>query len=328
MDRASLAAMLDQTLLKPDVTPLEASSWLAEQRSYGFASVCVAPRLIAMAADTMRDTDTVVCTVVGFPLGYAVTEAKAYEAIRAVSDGALEIDMVLPVGELIGGQDLDVVQDIAAVVAAVSAASDGAGLVKVILETGYLDAAAIRRGCAAAEAAGADFVKTSTGFGPRGASVEDVALMRAAVGDRLGIKAAGSIRTWSDLGTKSNTPAWMASSTCAIAPSSLRMINGRMGSTACRRRKTSMPFMSGMLRSEMTRSRSGARASSTAWSPSCAVTTVQPMSSRNAETASKTMSESSMSRIFPGGRAVSWVVRRNARCERASAVGSAVGDSA
>jgi deoxyribose-phosphate aldolase len=195
MDRVHLASMIDQTLLSPVVSDREAVTWLSRQRDRGFASVCVTPRLVLEAVREMQGTDTAVCAVVGFPLGYDTTETKAFEAATLVARGAREIDMVLPIGELIRGEDRSVTEDIAAVVRAVSDGTGGAGLVKVIFETGYLDEGMIRRGCHLAESAGADFVKTSTGFGPRGASIEDVRTMSEAVGGRLGVKAAGGIRT-------------------------------------------------------------------------------------------------------------------------------------
>jgi deoxyribose-phosphate aldolase len=198
MQRSQFAAMLDQTLLKPTISLDDGATWLREQRDLGFASVCVTPRLVSEAVRVMRRSDTVVCAVVGFPLGYDTAETKAFEAAQLVAEGASEIDMVVAIGDLLYEEDGFVVEDIAGVVEAVSEASEGTGIVKVILETGYLDEAAIRRGCRLAERAGADFVKTSTGFGPRGASIEDVRIMRDAVGDRLGVKAAGGIRTTSE----------------------------------------------------------------------------------------------------------------------------------
>ena len=198
MERAQLAAMIDQTLLKPTVSLDDGGSWLRDQRDFGFASVCVAPRLVSLAVHIMSRSDTAVCAVVGFPLGYDTGEAKAFEAAQLVAEGASEIDMVVAIGDLLYEEDGLVVEDIAGVVEAVREASEGTGIVKVILETGYLDEAAIRRGCRLAERAGADFVKTSTGFGPRGASLQDVRIMRDAVGDRLGVKAAGGIRTTAD----------------------------------------------------------------------------------------------------------------------------------
>jgi deoxyribose-phosphate aldolase len=198
MDRATLAGMIDQTLLKPDLPVADMAEWLEAQTPYPWASVCVPPAFVSLASGVVGSGGVTVCAVVGFPLGYDTTEAKAWEAAQLVERGALEIDMVVRVGALLGGENDTVEQDIREVVDSVGLASGGRGLVKVILETGFLDDRAIRRGCRLAERAGAAFVKTSTGFGPRGASLDDVRLMRATVGDRLGVKAAGGIRTLED----------------------------------------------------------------------------------------------------------------------------------
>ena len=195
---AALAAVIDQTLLRPTVSLSEGAEWLAEQRGRGFAAVCVPPSLAGLAVDAMEGSATAACSVVGFPLGYDTTAAKAYQAAELADRGCREIDMVVRIGDLIAGDADTVRADTAAVVKAVDSSSGGDGLVKVILETGYLDPSAILLGCRLAEEAGARFVKTSTGLGPRGASIEDVHAMRAAVGDRLGIKAAGGIRTFAD----------------------------------------------------------------------------------------------------------------------------------
>ncbi len=194
MDAATLAAAIDQTLLKPTAGFAEIDAWCAQNANHGFATLCVAPASVSTAVRHVGDGPTRVCTVVGFPLGYATTDTKTAEAAQLVIAGAREIDMVVHVGALLDGDTDYVRRDIAAVVDAVRQASVGSALVKVILETGYLDDAHIIDGCAAAEAAGADFVKTSTGFGPRGASVEDVQLMRASVAPGVGVKAAGGIR--------------------------------------------------------------------------------------------------------------------------------------
>jgi GTP-binding protein Era len=159
-----------------------------------FASLCVSPFLVPLAAQRLLESPTRVCSVVAFPLGYATTEAKADEARHLVQQGCTEVDMVLNFAALLEGEDEFVHHDIQAVVAAVEHASEGEGLVKVILETAYLQPAHIERACQLAVAAGADFVKTSTGFGPRGASVEDVRLMRETVGSQIGVKASGGIR--------------------------------------------------------------------------------------------------------------------------------------
>jgi len=191
---AQLAATIDQTLLSPTVGFSDGALWCSRNAPLGFATLCVAPAFVALAAERTRGTKTRVCSVVGFPLGYATSDAKAEETTRLVDAGCLEIDMVLHIGALLEGNEAYVVNDIAAVVRATAEASDGAGIVKVILETGHLSEDAIVSGSRLSEAAGAAFVKTSTGFGPRGAAIHDVELMRSAVGDRVGIKAAGGIR--------------------------------------------------------------------------------------------------------------------------------------
>jgi deoxyribose-phosphate aldolase len=194
IDRAALAASIDQTLLKPTVGFKAAAEWIEKSSQLGFASLCVSPFLVPVTAQLLSGTSTKVCSVCGFPLGYSMTESKAEEATHLVNLGCQEVDMVMNVAALIEGEDAFVKDDIAAVVAAVRAASRGTGLVKVILETGYLSDEQIVRASRIAVAAGADFVKTSTGFGPRGASIEDVRAMRSTVGPDIGVKAAGGIR--------------------------------------------------------------------------------------------------------------------------------------
>jgi deoxyribose-phosphate aldolase len=194
IDAARLASMIDQTLLKPTFGLAEGAAWIEENATQGFAALCVTPQLVPAAARALSGVSTRVCSVCGFPLGYTTTESKAAEAANLVALGCEEVDMVVALGPLLEGDTRYVSADIAAVVAAVREASGGAALTKVILETGYLSEEQISLGCRLAEEAGADFVKTSTGFGPRGASVRDVELVRAMVDERLGIKAAGGIR--------------------------------------------------------------------------------------------------------------------------------------
>jgi deoxyribose-phosphate aldolase len=192
---ARLAAMIDHTLLKPEALSADIVRLCEEARRCGFASVCVNPCWTALAASMLRGTGVAVSTVVGFPLGATLTSAKRAEAAEAVKLGARELDMVINLGALRGGDYGRVRLDIAGV--AEVAYSAGARL-KVILETALLDDEQKAIGCLLAAAAGADFVKTSTGFGPGGATEHDVALMRLVVGSRLGVKAAGGIRTLSD----------------------------------------------------------------------------------------------------------------------------------
>lgn len=194
VDAQTLASRIDQTLLKPTVGFSEAGEWMEKNRDRGFATLCVSPFLVPLASQRLAGGSTKVCTVCGFPLGYVNTETKAEEAALLVGLGAVEVDMVVNIAALIEGEDAFVTDDVHAVVQSVAHASDGAAIVKVILETGYLDDEQIARGAHLSAAAGAQFVKTSTGFGPRGASVRDVEIMREAVGPEVGVKAAGGIR--------------------------------------------------------------------------------------------------------------------------------------
>lgn len=191
-----LAGFIDHTLLKPDATATDIDRMCAEAVEYRFASVCVNPTWARRVADALRGSDVVACCVVGFPLGATLPEIKAMEARRAIRDGAREIDMVLNVGALKSG-DFDLVRrDIAGV----SEACREAGAVcKVILETALLTDEEKVIASHIAVAAKADFVKTSTGFGPGGATVYDVALMREAVGPKVGVKASGGIRSAADV---------------------------------------------------------------------------------------------------------------------------------
>jgi deoxyribose-phosphate aldolase len=194
MDVATLAGMIDQTLLKPTVGEAEGRRWIAAQGDAGFASLCVMPALVPAAAGMLAGSRTRVCTVVAFPLGYALTVSKADEARRVVDAGADEVDMVIAVGAVLERDFATVERDVAAVAEAVEDESAGTALLKVILETAYLTPELVGLASEASVRGGAHFVKTSTGFGPRGASVEDVRTMRAAVGPDVGVKAAGGIR--------------------------------------------------------------------------------------------------------------------------------------
>lgn len=194
MDRAELASRIDQTLLKPTIGMGAAHEWMQANAGLGFASLCVSPFLVPLAAEVLAGTGTVVCSVVGFPLGYSLTETKTEEARQLVELGCHEIDMVMNIGAFLGGETAVVREDIAQVVETVSRTSHGRGLVKVIIETGYLDPGQVAAASRLCVEAGADYVKTSTGFGPRGASVEDVRIIRETVGDAAKVKAAGGIR--------------------------------------------------------------------------------------------------------------------------------------
>lgn len=189
-----VAGLIDHTILKADATEEEIQMLCEEARRLNFASVCVNPTNVALAARFLRGSPVKVCTVVGFPLGATTSTTKAMETRDAVANGATEVDMVVNVGALKSGNDQLVEEDIRAVVRA----AKGQALVKVILEMALLTREEKITGCEIAKRAGADFVKTSTGFGPSGATVEDVALMRETVGPTMGIKAAGGIRTFED----------------------------------------------------------------------------------------------------------------------------------
>lgn len=187
-----VADLIDHALLKPELTPAEVEATCRELATDEIWSVCVRPSDVALARAAVEGHSTRVCTVIGFPHGTTSTAAKVAESRQALADGATELDMVLNIGRLRGG-DLDAVRDD---IAAVVEVGHGAGaLVKVIFETALLDEDQLVAACRASEEAGADFVKTSTGFHPAGgATVHAVEVMHAAVGGRLGIKASGGIR--------------------------------------------------------------------------------------------------------------------------------------
>ncbi|MGE0614926.1 MAG: deoxyribose-phosphate aldolase [Bacteriovoracia bacterium] len=189
----SLARKIDHTLLKPDATPEEIKRMCEEARQYHFATVCVNSSNVGLTAKLLEGSDVKPIAVVGFPLGAAASATKAFEAREAIRAGAREIDMVINIGALKGGLYLQVYEDIRAVVEA----SKPYG-VKVILETSSLTYDEKVIGCAFSKAAGAAFVKTSTGFGSGGATVEDIELMRRVVGPDMGVKASGGIRTHED----------------------------------------------------------------------------------------------------------------------------------
>jgi deoxyribose-phosphate aldolase len=190
-----LARMIDHTLLKPEATPDEVKTLCQEALRFHFASVCVNPCYVPQCVAALRGSGIAVCTVVGFPLGAVTTAIKRFEAEQAVHQGAREIDMVINVGMLKAHEDRWVEDDIRAVT---DAAHRGGALCKVILETALLSDEEKTRTCLLAAKAGADFVKTSTGFSKAGATAADVALMRRAVGTAMGVKAAGGIRTRED----------------------------------------------------------------------------------------------------------------------------------
>ncbi|MBN1148200.1 MAG: deoxyribose-phosphate aldolase [Anaerolineales bacterium] len=186
-----LAKTIDHSLLKPELTDEEVIAGCELARRYHVASVCVKPYHVPLAARLLEGSDVAVGTVVGFPHGSHTTAIKVAEARQAMADGAVELDMVINIGALRSGQADYVRQDVHAVVEA----ARGKALVKVILENAYLTDEEKALGCKLVEEAGADFVKTSTGFAPGGATIEDLKLMRASVGPQMQVKAAGGVRT-------------------------------------------------------------------------------------------------------------------------------------
>ena len=195
---ADLAGMIDHTLLKPDATEAQIRTLCAEARQNSFATVCVNPAWVGLSAELLRGSSVKVCTVVGFPLGATMSEVKAFETERAIALGAREIDMVQNIGALKSRDYSLVMADVAAVVHAAHARQAS---VKVIIEAALLTDEEKVESCAIAQAAGADYVKTSTGFASGGATAADVALMRSVVGPGIGVKAAGGIRSAEDAQT-------------------------------------------------------------------------------------------------------------------------------
>ncbi len=191
---ATMAKYIDHTLLKPEASLEDIRRVCDEAKEFHTASVCVNPSYIRFVAQQLEGTDVTPCCVIGFPLGATTPEVKAFEAANAVENGAREVDMVINVGAIKSGDWALVQRDIEAVVNAVK----GKALVKVILETCLLNHEEKVKACLAAKAAGADFVKTSTGFSTGGATVEDVRLMRETVGPEMGVKASGGVRTYAD----------------------------------------------------------------------------------------------------------------------------------
>jgi deoxyribose-phosphate aldolase len=187
---ADIAQYIDHTLLRPDATRKEIEALCKEASTFGFATVCVNPSYVSLCKDLLSGSNVKVCTVVGFPLGSSRSDVKAFEARAAIDDGAVEIDMVMNVGALKSKDYSLVERDIRSVVEACK----GSAKTKVIIEAALLTTDEKIQACALAKAAGADFVKTSTGFGPGGATLEDVELMRKVVGTDMGVKAAGGIK--------------------------------------------------------------------------------------------------------------------------------------
>jgi deoxyribose-phosphate aldolase len=193
---AGFAGLIDHTLLKPEASRDDIRKLCQEAVRFGFASVCINPWNVPLAAELVRGTKVKVCTVIGFPLGATLSQVKIHEAEEAIKLGAQEVDMVINIGALKSGQDDVVESDIRGVV---GVAHRGGAICKVIFETSLLTFEEKVRAALASKRAGADFVKTSTGFSTGGATAEDVALMRAVVGTDIGVKASGGVRTFDDL---------------------------------------------------------------------------------------------------------------------------------
>lgn len=191
----NIASLIDHTLLKAEATAPQIEQLCKEAAEYNFASVCVNPTWVALAAKELENSEVKVCTVIGFPLGAATSETKAFETSDAIEKGAGEIDMVLNIGALKSGQEDVVKADVEAVVTA----AKGKAIVKVILEVCLLTDEEIKLASRLSKQAGADFVKTSTGFSTGGATVEAVRMMRETVGPDLGVKASGGVRSLEDL---------------------------------------------------------------------------------------------------------------------------------
>ncbi len=185
------ASLIDHTLLKPEASEKDIKKLCDEAAQFGFASVCVNPGWVKKASEFLRGSGVPVCTVIGFPLGATLPDVKAFEARRAIFDGAREVDMVINIGALKSGDDCAVEDDIRAVV---KAAHEHRTICKVIIETALLTDDEKVRACIAAKNAGADFVKTSTGFAKGGATAADIALMRRTVGTQIGVKASGGVK--------------------------------------------------------------------------------------------------------------------------------------
>ncbi|MFB5195425.1 deoxyribose-phosphate aldolase [Neobacillus sp. KR4-4] len=191
----NFAKLIDHTLLSPITKEKEIVNLCQEAKQYGFASVCVNPAWVRLSADLLRDSDVNVCTVIGFPIGANTPETKAFETKNAIENGATEVDTVINIGALKDKNDEMVEQDIRVVIDA----AKGRALVKVIIEACLLTEEEKVRACQISVKAGADYVKTSTGFSLNGATVEDVEIMRGAVGPNVGVKASGGVRDIADI---------------------------------------------------------------------------------------------------------------------------------
>lgn len=218
MDKKQLAKMIDHTILKPDATKEEIIKICEEAKKYNFASVCINPSRIKLAKDILAGSEVNICTVIGFPLGATSTESKRFEAEQAIKDGATEVDMVINIGRL-KDKDYDYVyNDIKAVVEVAKSRA----LTKVIIETCLLNDDEKVMACNLAKKAKADFVKTSTGFSTKGAITEDIKLMRKTVGETMGVKASGGVKTYDQAMEMINNGATRIGASASIA-----IINGQ-----------------------------------------------------------------------------------------------------
>ncbi len=193
--KTNYASMIDHTLLKAEATKEQIEKLCAEAKEFGFASVCVNPTWVKYCSELLQNSDVLVCTVIGFPLGANTPAVKAFEAKDAIANGAQEVDMVINIGALKDQNFEQVLADISAVVEA----AKGSAIVKVIIEACLLTEEEKVKACELSVAAGADYVKTSTGFSTGGATAEDIALMRKTVGPELGVKASGGVRSLEDM---------------------------------------------------------------------------------------------------------------------------------
>ena len=209
----NLSRYIDHTLLKADATENEVIKLCNEAKEYDFFSVCINPGFVELAAKELRESNVAVCTVIGFPLGASTPETKAFETRDAIQKGAAEVDMVINISKLKDKKHEEVLKDIKAVVDA----ADKKALIKVIIETCLLTDEEKERACKLAKDAGADFVKTSTGFSTGGATKEDIALMRKTVGTEMGVKASGGVRTYEDAVTMIESGATRIGASASIA---------------------------------------------------------------------------------------------------------------
>lgn len=213
MDKRQIAGMIDHTILKPEATEKEVKVLCKEAIEYNFASVCVNPSMVSLAATILEGSSVKVCTVIGFPLGVTTTAVKAFETEQTIKEGATEVDMVINVGKL-KERDLEYVKnDIKAVVEA----AKGKALTKVIIETCLLTDEEKIIACQLSKEAGADFVKTSTGFSTGGATAADIKLMRDTVGPEMGVKASGGVRSREDALTMIENGATRIGASASIA---------------------------------------------------------------------------------------------------------------